>query len=84
MFPFERFMGVSKKNIQNRARPEGSISKGYGTDEVIELCVDFIHDLKPISVPESGHEGSLSGKGMLGKKSMYCMDGISFTQEHYI
>ena len=28
MFPFERFMGVLKKYVHNRARPEGSISKG--------------------------------------------------------
>ena len=52
MFPFERFMGVLKKYVHNRARPEGSISKGYGTEEVIEFCVDFIPDLKPIDGPE--------------------------------
>ena len=52
MFPFERFMGVLKKYVHNRAHPEGSIAKGYGTDEVIEFCVDFIPDLDPISVPE--------------------------------
>src|SRR4051794_17752508 len=46
IFPFERFMGVLKKYVHNRARPEGSISKGYGTEEVIEFCVDFIPDLK--------------------------------------
>jgi hypothetical protein len=79
MFPFERFIRVLKKYIHNRARPEGSISKGYGTEEVIEFCVDFIPDIKSIGVPESRHEGRLRGKGTLGKKSMYCMDGISFT-----
>ena len=42
MFPFERFMGVLKKYVHNHARPEGSISKGYGTEEVIEFCVDFL------------------------------------------
>jgi hypothetical protein len=83
MFPFERFMGVLKKYVHNRARPEGSISKGYGTEEVIEFCVDFIPDLKSIGVPESRHEGRLSGKGTLGRKSMICRDGISFTQAHY-
>ena len=83
MFPFERFMGVLKKYVHNRARPEGSISKGYGTEEVIEFCVDFIPDLKPIGVPESRHERRLSGKGTLGKKTTYCMDGHSFTQAHY-
>ena len=59
MFPFERFMGVLKKYVHNRARPEGSITKGYGIDEVIEFCVDFIPDLDPIGLPQSRHEGRL-------------------------
>ncbi|KAK1648791.1 hypothetical protein QYE76_066596, partial [Lolium multiflorum] len=84
MFPFERFMGVLKKYVHNRARPEGSISKGYGTEEVIDFYVDFIPNLKSIGVLESRHEGGLSGKCTLGRKSMICRDGISFTQAHYI
>jgi hypothetical protein len=83
MFPFERFMGVLKKYVHNRARPEGSISKGFGTEEVIEFCVDFIPDIKAIGLPESRHEGRLSGKGTLGRKSIICRDGRSFTQAHY-
>ena len=83
MFPFERFMAVLKKYIHNRARPEGSISKGYGTEEVIEFCVDFIPDLKPIGVPQSRHEGRLRGKGTLGKKAILCKDWDSFNQAHY-
>ncbi|MCL8568105.1 DUF4218 domain-containing protein [Proteus mirabilis] len=83
MFPFERFMGVLKKYVRNRARPEGSISKGYGTEEVIEFCVDFLPDLKPIGVPESRYEGRLTGKGTLGRKAKVCMDGHSFSQAHY-
>src|SRR5665811_1967205 len=59
MFPFERFMGVLKKYVHNRVRPEGSISKGYGTEEIIEFCVDSIPDLKPIGVSQSRHEGRL-------------------------
>jgi hypothetical protein len=83
MFPFERFMGVLKKYVHNRARPEGSISKGYGTEEVIEFCVDFLPDLKPIGVPESRYEGRLTGKGTLGRKAMVCRDRHSFYQAHY-
>ena len=52
----------------------------HQTKEVIEFCVDFIPDLKPIGVPESLHEGRLSGKGTLGKKAVISMDGHSFTQ----
>jgi hypothetical protein len=68
MSPFERFMGVLKKYVHNRARPKGSIAMGYETEEVIEFCVDFIPNLDPIGVPESRHEGRLSGKRILGKK----------------
>jgi hypothetical protein len=69
MFPFERLMAVLKKYVRNHSRPEGCIAKGYGTEEVIEFCVDFIDDLCPIGVPMSRHEGRLKGKGALGKKS---------------
>ncbi|KAK1678941.1 hypothetical protein QYE76_039789 [Lolium multiflorum] len=83
MFPFERFMGVLKKYVRNRARPEGSIAKGYGNEEVIEFCVDFVPDLKPIGLPRSRHEGRLSGKGTIGRKSTICMDGHSMTEAHH-
>ncbi|KAK1683981.1 hypothetical protein QYE76_044829 [Lolium multiflorum] len=83
MFPFERFMGVLKKYVRNRARPEGSIAKGYGNEEVIEFCVDFVPDLKPIGLPQSRHEGRLSGKGTIGRKSMICMDDHSLTEAHH-
>ncbi|KAK1685725.1 hypothetical protein QYE76_046573 [Lolium multiflorum] len=83
MFPFERFMGVLKKYVRNRARPEGSITKGYGNEEVIEFCVDFVPDLKPIGLPRSRHEGRLSGKGTIGRKSTICMDGHSLTEAHH-
>jgi hypothetical protein len=68
IFPFERLMGVLKKYVHNHAQPEGSIARGYETEEVIKFCVDFIPNLDPIGVPESRHEGRLSGKGTLGKK----------------
>ena len=51
MFPFERFMRVLKKYVRNHARPEGSISIGHQTEDVIGFCVDFIPDLKKIGLP---------------------------------
>jgi hypothetical protein len=84
MFLFERFMAVLKKYIPDRARPEGSIAIGYGTEEVIEFCVDFIDDLKPIRVPGSRYEGRIRGKGTLGKKAYICTDDFSFKKAHYM
>ena len=66
MFPFERYFAVIKKYVHNRARPEGSIAKGYITEEVIEFCVDYMEELCPIGIPVSRHEGRLIGKGTLG------------------
>ena len=68
MFPFERFMGVLKKCVRNHAHPEGSIASAYGTEEVIDFCVDFIDDLKPIGVPKSRFEGRLKWKGHTTEK----------------
>jgi hypothetical protein len=45
MFPFERFFTILKKYVRNHARPEGSIAKGYVTEEVIEFCVDYVDEL---------------------------------------
>jgi hypothetical protein len=82
MFPLERFMGVLKKYVHQRGRPEGSIAKGYGTEEVIEFCVDFIPDLDPIGLPESRYEGRLGGKGTLGKKTYISQGDDSFNKAH--
>jgi hypothetical protein len=50
MWPFERFMLVLKKYVLNRARPKGSIAKGYVTEEGIEFCVDFVDSTNSIRV----------------------------------
>ena len=52
-------------------------------EEVIEFCVDFIPDLKPIGFPESRHKGRLGGNGTLGPNQIICMDRHSLTEAHY-
>ena len=76
-------MGVLKKYVHQRARPEGSIIEGYGTEEVIKFCVEFIPKLDPIGVRESRHEGRLGGKGILGKKTYIGTGDDSFNKAHY-
>ena len=76
-------MGVLKKYVHQHARPERSIAECYGTEEVIEFCIEFIPELDPISVPELRHEGRLSGKGTLGKKTYNGTGDDSFNKVHY-
>jgi hypothetical protein len=51
MYPYERHMVVMKGYARNRAHPKGSMIEGYTTEEVIECCVDYTKDGKPIGVP---------------------------------
>jgi hypothetical protein len=83
IFPFERFFAVLKKYVRNHACPEGSIAKGYVTEEVTEFCVDYVDELCPIGVPVSRHEGRLIGKGTPGKKSINANDHDSLSKAHF-
>jgi hypothetical protein len=38
MMPFERLNGVLKGYVHNRARPDGSIAKGFLSYECISFC----------------------------------------------
>jgi hypothetical protein len=82
IWPFERFMLVLKKYVLNCARLEGSITKGYGTEEVIEFCVDFVESIDSIGVLVSWHEGRLLGKGTIGRKSSLSNDTDLFHKAH--
>ena len=77
-------MGVLKKYVKVRSKPEGSIAQGYGIEEVIEFCIDFIPDLAPIGIPESRHEGRLSGKGTLWKKTYIGMEDDYFNSSELV
>jgi hypothetical protein len=50
MYLYECHMVVIKGYVRNCANPEGSMIEGYTTKEIIECCVDYIKDGKPICV----------------------------------
>jgi hypothetical protein len=68
MLPFDRYMAVLKKYVRKHSIPEGYIAKGYGTKVLTEFYVDYINDLKPISVSLSCHKGRLAVKDLLEGK----------------
>jgi len=70
MYPFERFMGILKKYVRNRHRPEGSIVEGYVAEEVIEFCTEYMTGVEPIGIPRPKHEGRLRGVGTIGFKAI--------------
>ena len=75
-------MSILKKYVLNRARPEGSIAKGYGFEEVIEFCIDFVDSIDSIGLPVSRYEGRLQGKGTIGRKSSLSNNTDLFIKAH--
>ncbi|XP_071704533.1 uncharacterized protein [Rutidosis leptorrhynchoides] len=71
MYPFKRYMGILKGYVRNHNRPKGSIVEGYASEEVIEFCTNYMDGFKSVGIPQSRHEGRLSGQGTLGHKTGY-------------
>jgi hypothetical protein len=84
MWPFDRFISVLKKYVLNRARSEGSIAKGYVTEEAIEFSIDFVDSFDSIGVPVSQHEGRLLEKGTMGRKAYLSNDTDLFNKAHLV
>jgi hypothetical protein len=63
MMPFERMNGVIKGYVRNRARPDGSIAKGFLTEECISFCTNYLGIENPVGLPVNRHLGRLTGCG---------------------
>jgi hypothetical protein len=72
MYVYERFNGILKSFVRNRAYPEGSMVQGYCTEEAIEWTLNYIDSTNPIGVPKSRHE---VGKGIIYPR-MYTLDDV--------
>jgi hypothetical protein len=53
MYPYERYIHNMKGYLRNCAHPEGSMTEGYITEEILECYNDYMEDGKPIDVPMS-------------------------------
>jgi hypothetical protein len=69
MYPYEHYMSIMKGYVRNRSHPEGSMIKGYTTEEVLECYNDYMKYGKLIGVLVSQYEGRLTGKGTTEKKT---------------
>ena len=62
MMPFERMNGVIKGYIRNMSRPEGSIARGFLTEECVSYCTNYLGIENPVGLPSTGTSaGSLDG-----------------------
>jgi hypothetical protein len=59
MYAYERFNGILKSSVRNRAYLEGIMVQGYYTKEDVEWALNYADLSNPIGVPKSHHEGRL-------------------------
>jgi len=48
MYPIERYFKTLKGFVQNKVRPEGSMTKGYALEEALGLCTKYVQDFMAI------------------------------------
>jgi hypothetical protein len=70
MYAYERFNGILKSFIRNRAYPEDNMIQGYCTEEAVEWALNHPDSSNLIGVSKSHHEGRLTGKENIGKKAI--------------
>ncbi|KAK4438612.1 hypothetical protein Salat_0195700 [Sesamum alatum] len=46
MFPFERKLGVFKRYVRNKARPEACIAEQYIDNECLNFCSMYLHNVE--------------------------------------
>src|SRR3954471_2912421 len=72
MMPFERMNGVIKGYVRNMSRPEGSIARGFLTEECISYCMNYLGIENPVGLPVNRHLGRLAGWGHReGRREMH-------------
>jgi hypothetical protein len=70
MYAYERFNGILKSFVRNRAYLESSMVQGYCIEEAIEWALNYANLSNPIGIPKSHHEERLTGKGIIRKKAI--------------
>jgi hypothetical protein len=63
MMPLERMNGHIKGYVHNRSRQDGSIAKGFLTEECISFCTNYLGTENPVGLPFNRHLGRLAGWG---------------------
>lgn len=49
MYPMERYMKVLKGYVRNKAKPEGSMGRGYAIEVSLGLCTSYMQNFKSTS-----------------------------------
>ncbi|XP_074377710.1 uncharacterized protein LOC141719233 [Apium graveolens] len=68
MYSIERYLGVLKRYIRNKSKPEGSIAEQYLADECLTFCARFLNDSQNNSLNDFASPGEGTGGYSLGSR----------------
>jgi hypothetical protein len=72
MMSFERMKGVIKGYVRNRSCPDGSIAKGFLTEECISFCMNYLNIENHVGLPVNKHLDIIDGWGHReGRRKMH-------------
>ncbi|RLM64955.1 transposon protein, putative, CACTA, En/Spm sub-class [Panicum miliaceum] len=76
-------MSILNRYVLNRAYPEGSMTEGYSTKEIIECWLGYLKDKLGIGLPVPRFLGRLEGVGTVGRKIFIDKDFKGVQQAQY-
>uniref|UniRef100_K3YDP2 Uncharacterized protein n=1 Tax=Setaria italica TaxID=4555 RepID=K3YDP2_SETIT len=82
IWTYEWFMSTLNGYMRNKAFPKGSMIESNHTEVSVDYCIDYKKDKRAIGLPESRHEGGLSGKGTIGMKRFIDKDNQQLEKVH--
>ncbi len=84
MYPMERYLGVLKSYVGNRARPEGSMATGYSLDEALGFVTSHIRDFPHSSrrIWDNDEEPGISGEVPEGAATRKILTDMELRQIH--
>ena len=78
MYPIERYLLTLKQYVRNRARPEGTIAKGYLKEECMNFCAQYLNDVETKSNrPTRNYSGDDNLGRAVGEITSFYLDNIS-------
>ncbi|KAL0360903.1 UNVERIFIED_CONTAM: hypothetical protein Sradi_3774800 [Sesamum radiatum] len=80
MFPFERKLGVFKRYVRNKARPEACIAEQYIDNECLTFCSMYLHN---VETRFSRMERNYDIGEQLGNLSVFACKGRPFGGPRY-
>ena len=84
MYPCERYLGILKSFVRNRAHPEASMATGYAAEEALGYCTEYLNLEQHTKrhVWESEEEESTRGSVVEGRGRVFNLPGTQCARAH--